>query len=377
MKFLLIILIISCSCGKIKDKDNEPLTPVSSEPSAITQRFSLYKQQSKAAYDDYGLYAPGGHIGDSALFSCLAYNADLTKFDIGLLFRDNGMPRRHPDISKEHSATPISKDMVSGILWCLYKLQKTDPDYAVALTSKMIKAGKSHAVSGLWSFCTKDDIKEYSISKEDVAGRCIMTPGVMKDVYRLHLKMGGDCDNECKTVMTVGVNTLPEGEGFTRHLAVLSTVRNGLIEGGINDLSLKQLEKAHKAEPRNALYAAAYNMFKGGFQDETWKILSDESLFPLKSIPTSKNYCTDYLFQRDEVVLKSIKPYTNAKGEICAKYYHPETKKPVEGCGLKQKPDGTVQIKMYNKDWLPCVEDKTPKGMADWGFARFLSVGGI
>ena len=44
-----------------------------------------------------------------------------------------------------------------------------------------------------------------------------------------------------------------DGEGFERHLAVLTTIRNGLVEGGINDNSLKiVLENAARATAESA-----------------------------------------------------------------------------------------------------------------------------
>jgi hypothetical protein len=266
--------------------------------------------------------------------------------------------------------------MVNGLLFCIHKLGKTDKDYASALLSKMIKAGKDNTFSGMWNFCTKDDIKEYAISREDIAGRCLMTPSIMKDTFRVYVWLGNDCDSYCKNVMAIGVNNVPRSEGYQGHLAVLSTVRNGLVEGGINDVSLDQLKYYAEKYPNNALYVAAYNRFKDGDQSKTWQLLSNEKLFPKDRASSSSEYCTDYLYQRDEVVDKSVKP-VEKNGKLCVTYFHPETKKKVEGCGFPLKPDGTVLVRMYNDDWLPCPGDKDKKGMVDWGFARALANGEI
>jgi hypothetical protein len=105
--------------------------------------------------------------------------------------------------------------------------------------------------------------------------------------------------------MAIGPNIPSDETGFKRHLAVIGTVRNGLVEGGINDNSLKiVLQKAHEAQPRNALYQAAYHLYNDGVQDDAYRALTDESLFPRDHLPTSANYATDYLFQRDDDTAK-------------------------------------------------------------------------
>ena len=100
----------------------------------------LLKSRSK---NEYGLIRMGGSIGDSALFSCLGKAAGALDFDPMVLFKD-GKPVRHPDITPSVSATPISKDMVNGILWCAWDQgRKGNMEGALDITQAMITYGKA------------------------------------------------------------------------------------------------------------------------------------------------------------------------------------------------------------------------------------------
>ena len=226
----------------------------------------------------------------------------------------------------------------------------------------------------------KDDEKdkeEYEISTKDFLGKCVMTPGIMKDTYRLATWLGRDCDAGCQISMATGINLPTGGTGFSRHLAILTTARNGLIEGSLNDNSVSQLRKAAEAEPNNGIYQAAYNRFYKGNQSDTWKALNNETLFPKNNAATGKNYCTEYLWQRDETRKEDL-----VVKEGCVQFFDPKTKVSIKECDLKNSDDtpikdGEVLSRLvYNKDWLPCSKNH-PKPMAEWLFAWALATGEI
>ena len=297
MKYLLVFILASCGWGPFK-KDTDP-KPVSSTPPELVSKFDLYKSELAKNVDSHGLVVIDGSIGDSAIFSCLARSAGAIKFDVSLLFTAKGKPIRHPDILPKVSKTPISRDMVEGILWCL--LTHEDKTVALDIISKMISYGRANSTAGLWIFCDADDVKDYKIESDSYVGRCTMTPGVMKDAYRVAKILGYDCDTECTVAMGVGVNLPNNPTGFERHLAVLTTVRNGITEGAINDNSLKLLDSAAASQPNNALYLAAYHLFKDGDQSKAFELLGDLSRFPSDRLPSATEYCTGYLYQRDEL----------------------------------------------------------------------------
>lgn len=309
--FILSAVLALAGCSAL-DKDNEPHEPVTPEQK-VQVKLNVYRPLIAGQLDSHGLVTMEGSIGDSALFSCLARAAGAAHFDPAILFV-NGKPVRHPDIAPSASAgstgskgTPISKDMVSGVLWCLYDLhQRGDDDHASELVSAMIDFGKAHKatfgpVDIGWMFCTNEDKAAYEISEQDWYGKCFMPAGVVKDIYRLAKLVGVECDQTCQEFMVIGPNIPSDNSGYQRHLAVIGTARNGFVEGGINDNSLKTvLQKAAQSQPRNGLYLAAYHTFVEGDQASAYEALLNESLFPADTLPTDANYCTEYLFQRDD-----------------------------------------------------------------------------
>lgn len=352
MHFIISLVLAAglAGCQELK-KDNEPKSPdeLSVE---VSEQLAVYRPLIRGQADSYGLMVMDGSIGDSALFSCLAYAAGAAEFDPAVLFTEEGRPLRHPDIYdnapspgepdyEEGKFTTISKDMVNGVLWCLHTLGKKDKDKARSLVEKMIAYGRSHKEKNLWKFCTDQDRVTYNISDERWYGRCLMTPAIVKDTYRVAVSLGWSCDTDCQIVMnTTGTNIPSDNTGFERHLAVLTTVRNGLVEGAINDNSLRiVLENAANAQPRNAMYQAAYHLFGDGDQASTYAALGDESLFPKDRLPTSAQYCSDYIFQRDD-----------------------------DSASSKKEPD-----------WLPCGDGSDgPQGRGiDWAFAAALALGEI
>lgn len=339
--FLVLCLFFLSSCSSL-EKDNEPKTPVAQE--MVKAKLDIYRPLVRENFDSYGLVVMGESIGDSALFSCLARASGAADFDPLILLKD-GKPVRHPEHkpaelpnSKGSRGTPISKDMVNGILWCAYDLIRNgDTDRASELLSQMIEFGKKHKLSVVgevgWLYCTEEDRQFYQITDDDWLGKCFMPPAVVKDIYRVAKKAGLPCDNDCQFYSTIGANIPNDRTGFERHLGVLTTIRNGFVDGAINDNSLEMLKRAAEAEPRNALYNAAYHIFGDGNQEVAFRGLMDETLFPSTELPTQKNYCTDYLFQRDEA---------------------------------------------GNKDWLPCPEKAEGKGRGvEFIFAASLALGEI
>ncbi len=336
LKTMLILAsaaLVSCSALK---KDNEPKHSGEASPEVRAQ-LDVYRPLLKAEADSYGLVRMGGSVGDSALFSCLALAAGAAEFDPSILFV-NGKPIRHPEIAPGISKTPVSRDMVSGILWCMLDLHRRgDTDKAKKLLADMISYGRSRQLkvgSELgWQFCSEDDRDAYAISDKNWFGRCFMPPATIKDIYRVAKLLGLSCDANCQSYMITGPNIPANGSGFVRHLAVLATVRNGLVDGAINDNSLKNvLQNAAESQPRNALYQAAYHLFGDGEQDVAYAALLDRTLFPAEGLPTSANFCTDYLFQRDE----------------------------------------------DEKDWAPCEGDGGSHGRGvEWVFAAALALGEI
>jgi hypothetical protein len=102
-----------------------------------------------------------------------------------------------------------------------------------------------------------------------------------------------------QTQLTGGINDLVVAKGYEAELSVSHILLRGLIYKGVSDFELKLLKAQVDREPRNAFYQAVYHKFTDGDQAAALAILFDESLFPADRLPTTEQYCTDYLWQRD------------------------------------------------------------------------------
>lgn len=87
---------------------------------------------------------------------------------------------------------------------------------------------------------------------------------------------------------------------YRAHLAVLHIYLRGLVYGGISDFDLLMLRKQVERAPRNAFFQTVFHKFSDGDMGPALAVLLDESLFPAESLPTNVNYCTPYLWERDD-----------------------------------------------------------------------------
>lgn len=125
-----------------------------------------------------------------------------------------------------------------------------------------------------------------------LASKCYIVPQ-LQNVFR---KIAGQNKLADSSDDAIGVST-----GFRAHLDVLAILVRGKLDGKISNLDLAILKEQAKRQPRNALFQAAKARYDDGDYNQALEILGDESLFPEKSLPNNhQNYCTDYLFQRDE-----------------------------------------------------------------------------
>jgi hypothetical protein len=87
--------------------------------------------------------------------------------------------------------------------------------------------------------------------------------------------------------------------GFEKHLDAIDLVLKAMIGGGLDPLQYEEIRKYAEDNPRNALFVGLYNKYKTGNQQQTINILLDESLFPSDKLPTARDRCEEYLWQRD------------------------------------------------------------------------------
>jgi hypothetical protein len=174
---------------------------------------------------------------------------------------------------KNGSGTTISRDMLLGIMH--YGWYHQD--------ERLLKDLKDYGSANLWIMGESD-------GKLDN----ITTPILSPQLAGLLLVMTGS-ESVLATASTDHIN-----DGFRSHLDVLRILLKGSVLGSISVLDLKVLKAQAKRSPNNALYQAALALYTDGDMTRASALLMDPKHFPGDSLPTSKNHCTEYLYQRDE-----------------------------------------------------------------------------
>jgi len=307
IKFILIVFCL-ISCGPFK-KDNEIQDPITPNKDLIDIKLDRYIELSNDIVDKYGFPVKG----DGILFACLRHYAG-AEVDWKAAEKEPGRMERHPDLELfEDSATAYSKDMLVGELLCIWK------DRDLEFLERRISYLEDHD----WDMCGRDRAK----TQEAWLTRCKVSTNLKATLYEMQYQLGGK-DNVMKNIWQVWN---PLSESFPTHLTMLQFYLRGVMQGAINDLQLDFMKEKSKDTPDNALYSAIYHSFKDGDMSQASASLLKENYFPNSSLPTSDNYCTHYLFQRD--LIKDGKP---------------------------------------NPDWLPCPKEKETYHGTDFIFAAYL-----
>jgi len=367
VKHLILIfsLFLLSACGDKNPfkKDNpkkEPETPEEIR-AAVEAKYDLYLALSEEKVKSLPFQWPDAS-GDGFLWACL-YRYAGGSSDFTKAIMPSGKPLRNPLISPSQSATPWSKDMEIGFLYCLLSVDK---DQANSILQKHIQ----YASQSNWDMCGPSP--EYKISTADRLGRCVLSGTLKASLFRLSKYLGGSCDTACEAEILNPLNVdIPvEGEDFGRHLGVLHRNFRGTINpNGINDLQVNTLKSAAESEPSNALYQCIKARYTSGDTTEAAKLLLDASHFPEESLPTKANHCTDYLYQRDE----KKERFYQADEFGCINFADAGSKETVIECDLQ--PAQFYKRYSYNPDWLPCEPLQQEHVPVDFLFAAKCILG--
>jgi hypothetical protein len=258
MKSVLLCALMLTACGKKTVKLPTP-------SSEIAVKAELYKSLHKG-----WAHSKCDSLGFSALGKLAGGLADV---DINLAEGEPGRWYRSPEhdcFDLGQSASDISKDMFVMLLPYLF-------------------------VSG--DQANLQEIYSYGKSKGWVMGRgpvsrTILTPPI---IYKLQVMI-----NKVEPVTTSGldINSLVKA-GYEKHLDVINWMTQAIMKKSMSTSDYEQLRQYSEAEPRNAIMSALYHKFKDGNQAQTVAILMDETLFPNDRLPTPRDRCEEYLWQRD------------------------------------------------------------------------------
>ena len=282
MRSLLLtsLLLVGCGGGREEVEPTMGLEPVLA--SRLEAKDKLYRANMTKFQDSYGFLAPKG---DSLLFTCL-YNFT----GGGVNYRPavvNGRPLRHPEITPADSKTPISRDMMEGLLYCL----------STAKDLSTLEAVITFLDDNAGNLCGKD-YSGFVVPIADIIGRCTITPTLAFEIRILWQQLAN--------VPALGfipfdnLLVFKDLTGFEAHLLMIRLGLMGINRGYLTSEELNIVQYHTNRQPRNALYSAIYHRFTDGRFEDAAAILDNEDLFPSSHNPTSQTRCADYLWQRED-----------------------------------------------------------------------------
>lgn len=270
---LLTFVALFCSCdeeGKKKARPNR--SPID----VIIEKANLYKQLIGGVQDDFG-FIYSDHC-DSLLYSGLI-SASGVAVDIEAASNGNGKYYRTPyhDCFLGHgtnipgrraSGSEISRDMFAGLFWSLRN------NLNVGESKKIIEYGR----------------KQDWIMGRGAIDRTYLTPNFVDTLYKL-------ADRKYKGPKYFWLDPIKDHQ---RHVVALNIALQGDIDGYISNSMYDLIKKFNKISPSNMLFSFIRNRYSHGDQSNVIEFLSDDTYFPNERLPTSADYCSEWLWLRDD-----------------------------------------------------------------------------
>lgn len=284
MPFLLTLLILltSCSHGEHNDAHFEKAPNV-----RISEKRALYCSLSR---DRFIAQRWAVDKCDGLIFSALrniACGPDIPietyedSVEPGKWYRDPDHNCFSTTLGDQGSDSTISKDQLLGLI--AYAIS-TKSESSKNILGRTIDYGKS-----------RDWIIGEAKDNVTLLSKCFVTPGLqslLKDAFNFQ---GGSLTDVSSDDSLPGLST-----GFRAHLDSISIMIRGKINGKISTLDLVTIKEQVKRQPNNALFQAIKARWDDGDMSKATELLLDTNHWPEKSLPTSFNHNSRYLYQRDE-----------------------------------------------------------------------------
>lgn len=280
---LALLVLMGCS------RDNKPSPPTPSPRfDELRAKQKLYCELSKESY-----LANKFVVGrcDGLLFTSIhGLVCDYVSIDSFESDSEPGRYYRSPtrdcfvDGEPNGSDSTISKDMMLGLMHSLWYHKKDEE------IKQVIDYGRNNN----WFMGDAGDLKT-KVSKT------LLSPNLISLLYDMQSELAPE-PGELEELLDESKQQVIVNTGYRAHLQVMRIILEGRVRGGINDLKFEALKQQTERVPKNGLFHAAYNHFKDGDQRRAIDIALDTTYFPDDKLPNNhENYCTGYLFQRDEV----------------------------------------------------------------------------
>lgn len=282
-KLALTTLLAGCSFFEPRTEEPKPSDPDLLPELVDTAR--LYCQLSEPKYQERKYVHSRC---DGAAFTSLravacglhGFNVDLSVFTdpaTGKLYRDP----EHSCLATGESASDSSKDMF------LMRLVAAFEQRDIVWYAKFAEFAEANH----WIICAaKDELTRIS--------RCAVSISLIRLFYDSYAKAKGEQPLRLESADDdMDASGLPRG--FEAHLQMLRVWLTGRVYGAISESELAVAAGQAAREPSNALYQAIFHHYSDGVQTAAYSLL--RSRFPAGRLPTNhKDWCEEYLFQRDE-----------------------------------------------------------------------------
>lgn len=276
MKFLTWILILLTACGPVHRAS--PVTSAVDTLAPLRAKADLYLNLVTSHQDASGFIL--SDECDSLLFSSLlSAAAPHLHIDINAAKDTSGQWFRRPGHdcgpSFGNSASTISRDMLLGVLWHMWR----NRDLADA-NQLMLDLQKHN----------------YILRGEGGVGELAVNTNLLSILGDLIYKLGGP--------NYIAERNLPvifsAGPGFQGELGALQIALSGDINGHINNQAFGVLAALVQTNPQNPLYQAVYHRYLDGNYEIVIQLLSNTAQWPDNQLPTTLNHCDAWPIQRDD-----------------------------------------------------------------------------
>lgn len=265
----LVIALFSCAAKSHKPKHNTTVDP------KLEAKAALYLKLFK---DRQG---PSGFVDgcDSLLYTALAASVGVPNIDVLAARDERDAWHRRPDYNcyPQFSKSEISRDMLLGVTFWSYRRG------SAAVIERIIDYAKRNSF-----IMGKGDENRTTMSAQ------LLT--LMEDAAaKLRNRPLSNSDYSFVSMPTKGHET---------HLQTLSILLIGDIYGGISGGMLERLRVNSVRNPSNILWRYAHDKYSDYGKEHghamSIYLLKDDSYFPNDRLPTSKDYCTGYLWERED-----------------------------------------------------------------------------
>ena len=266
MKNILIILVL-LSCGKAKP----PVVSDAFDNPALDAKAAIYAKAFERHQESHGFISDNC---DSLLFSSLLAATSVPNINIMAARDDSGAWHRQPDkrCYPQDSKSEISRDMLLGVIfWAVHSGQ-------AKVLEEMYQYGKDHQ----WIMGDGDKT------------RTVFTADMIETLEESLAYLRGQAIKP-QSYYFVALPTA----GYASHLQTLHILIVGKIRGKIQANLFQALQANLKRNPGNGLFQYAVAKYSTGLMTNPIATLLDESIFPSDRLPTTKDHCTEYLWQRE------------------------------------------------------------------------------